>query len=486
MSDAAYAEAVRYIFANADFSGSAKRYQDPQENWNRFERLLELLGQPYKKLRVVHIAGTNGKGTTSALCDAMLRASNSGSVGLFTSPHLHSFRERIRINGALTSKAQIVAAIDVVRPAVEELGYASPFEKLTALALISFTQAQCTWAVMETGLGGRWDCTNHCAPLVCGITRIGFDHMNVLGNTIGAIAKEKAGILKPGVPAFTVPQHEDAHAVLKGTAAECPAPLELVVADPAAASTLPFWLTPAHQQHNAAMAASMLAALFAKGHLSGFPLAGGEDAKAAATAMWKKAQDSLAWPCRFETFRPQVLESVPATLLLDVAHNEPAVEALLSSVTAQWPNSHVAVIFGANFDKDVAKIARLISSHPNLAVAIAVQSSHPKAVPTGQILDAVAKGATDSTAQLGNSTAAATDGREGGDKCRAADTMTDALHVAADALPAASTSSPALVVCCGSVFVAADMRLALADLQPSLFTADDWVHEQRGEPALLM
>jgi dihydrofolate synthase/folylpolyglutamate synthase len=182
-----YAEAVRYIFSNADFTSAAKRYQLPQENWARFEALLTQLGDPFKKLKVVHIAGTNGKGTTSALCEAMLRASGA-RVGLFTSPHLHTFRERIRLNGELVSKGDVVAAMEQVRPAVEAVGYASPFEKLSALALVCFTRAELEWAVMETGVGGRWDCTNHCTPLVCGITRVGLDHMNVLGDTVTTIA----------------------------------------------------------------------------------------------------------------------------------------------------------------------------------------------------------------------------------------------------------------------------------------------------------
>ena len=181
--DEKYAEAVRYIFSNADFTSAAKRYQLPQENWTRFEALLTQLGQPFQKLKVVHIAGTNGKGTTSALCEAILRASGA-RVGLFTSPHLHTFRERIRLNGELVSKGAVVAAMEQVRPAVEAVGYASPFEKLSALALVCFTRAELEWAVMETGVGGRWDCTNHCTPLVCGITRVGLDHMNVLGDTV--------------------------------------------------------------------------------------------------------------------------------------------------------------------------------------------------------------------------------------------------------------------------------------------------------------
>ena len=172
LADSEYAEAVRYTFANADFNGTAKRYQNPTENWQRFDQLLERLGRPLNSLKCVHIAGTNGKGTTSALCEAMLRASGV-TVGLFTSPHLHSFRERIRINGDLVPKKALVEAMRAVRPAVEALGYASPFEKLTALALVCFRNAGVEWVVLETGLGGRWDCTNHCTPLVCGVTRIG-------------------------------------------------------------------------------------------------------------------------------------------------------------------------------------------------------------------------------------------------------------------------------------------------------------------------
>ena len=167
-----YASCVRYIFGNADFSGAAKRYQNPQENWRRFDALLDALGRPTAQLKVVHVAGTNGKGTTSALCEAMLRASGA-RVGLFTSPHLHTFRERIRLNGNLVSKGAVTAAMDRGTAAVESVGYASPFEKLSALAFVCFEEAGLEWIVLETGLGGRWDATNHYSPAVCGIARIG-------------------------------------------------------------------------------------------------------------------------------------------------------------------------------------------------------------------------------------------------------------------------------------------------------------------------
>ena len=150
----AYAAAVRSIFSNADYSGAATRYKNPQECWTRFEALLDRLGRPGAALHVVHIAGTNGKGTTSALCEAMLRESGV-RVGLFTSPHLHCFRERIRIDGALVSREAVVAGMARVSAAAEAVGGASPFEKLTALALLCFDAAGVSWAVLETGLGGR-------------------------------------------------------------------------------------------------------------------------------------------------------------------------------------------------------------------------------------------------------------------------------------------------------------------------------------------
>lgn len=257
-----YAGCVRYIFANADFSGAAKRYQNPQENWRRFDALLEALGRPTARLKVVHVAGTNGKGTTSALCEAMLRASGV-RVGLFTSPHLHIFRERIRLDGNLVSKEAVVAAMKRVCEAVDTVGYASPFEKLSALAFVCFEEAELEWAVLETGLGGRWDATNHCSPLVCGITRVGLDHINVLGDTVAKIAGEKAGIIKPGVPAFTVPQDPDAAAVLQRAADEAGTTLGLCTSDDSVPNMppLPAWLSPPHQATNAALAKAMVSSL---------------------------------------------------------------------------------------------------------------------------------------------------------------------------------------------------------------------------------
>lgn len=392
----------------------------------------------------------------------MLRASGK-RVGLFTSPHLHSFRERIRLDGELVSKEAIVAAMEEIRPAVEAIGYASPFEKLSALAFVCFARADVEWAVLETGLGGRWDCTNHCQPEVCGITRIGLDHMNVLGDTVGQIASEKAGIMKSGIPACSVPQDPAALLVLEEFAKKSDVELH-VVHEGACDATLPTWLSPAHQRYNAALATSMMHSLAARGLLPPQP------------EVWRVARDKLSWPARFELFRPTSIRcdgddtasALPA-VLIDVAHNQPAIEALLKSVDQAYPNVPLAVIFGMNRDKDVRSVVDLFAHHSQLYAGVAVLSSHPKAIPADEIA---------SLCQAAGMPKAE------GIPWQAAATMIDALHLASAALR--SQSSNGLILCCGSVFVAADMRAALAELEPQLFAAHDFVFEQHGEPHLLM
>ena len=475
-----YAASVRYIFSNADFSSAAKRYQHPQENWKRFDSLLEKLGRPLRRLKVVHIAGTNGKGTTSALCEAMLRASGM-KVGLFTSPHLHSFRERIRLDGQLVSKEAVVAAVDEIRPAIEAIGDASPFEKLSALALVCFNNANMEWAVLETGLGGRWDCTNHCEPAVCGITRVGLDHMNVLGNTVAEIAGEKAGIIKACAPVFAVPQEPEALSVLQASAAAASTELEVVTdSEP---PDLPFWLCPAHQRLNAALAMAMVQSLASRGLLQEQP------------STWRAACDGAMWPARFEILRPKLVagggaQGCSPLLVIDVAHNEPAIAALLRAVAATWPQAPLAIVFGANRDKDVASIARLFAAQPRLRQGVAVLSTHPKAT-TAHELVRVCVDAASKHAEAGDAPA--------NTSWCSASSMTEALRLAASSLQGGQAKRPregeggcdvevdsGVVLCCGSVFVASDMRAAIAQEEPQLFAPSDWVHEHCGEPALLM
>ncbi len=186
-----YSSALGYLFART--TGSVRF------GLERTRALLAEMGDPHIAYPVLHLAGTNGKGSSVATADALLRARGT-RVGRYTSPHLVDFRERIAVNGVAISEDEVLAFVEQWTPAVERLG-ASFFEATTALAFAHFAHARVDVAVVETGLGGRLDSTNVVQPLAAGVTSIGFDHMEYLGNTLEEIAREKAGIFKAGVPA---------------------------------------------------------------------------------------------------------------------------------------------------------------------------------------------------------------------------------------------------------------------------------------------
>src|SRR5215218_5504524 len=194
----------------------------------RTGELLAEVGDPHRTFRSLHVAGTNGKGSVSALCDAALRAADTPRrIGLYTSPHLVSFDERIRIDGRPVDRELLLACEARLRPAIERTG-ATFFEATTAIAFLCFAEAGVDLAVVEVGLGGRLDSTNVITPLASAITNIARDHTEYLGDSIEEIAFEKAGILKPGVPAVTGETAPGALAVLQRRAEEVGAPLTVL------------------------------------------------------------------------------------------------------------------------------------------------------------------------------------------------------------------------------------------------------------------
>ncbi|MEN6546248.1 MAG: Mur ligase family protein, partial [Armatimonadia bacterium] len=209
-----YSEAVAYLESLVDFERLGfRRHFAETVNLDTIWRLLELLGNPQRGLDCVHIAGTKGKGSTAAILESVLR--EAGLVtGLFTSPHLVSFRERIRIAGEMATEEEIAWAVGEVQGPIEAMraeGKLNPstfFEAYTAMAYLLFRRRGVQVAVMETGLGGRLDATNTCEPVACAITTLGLDHTEILGHTIEEIAREKAGIMKAGVPVVCAPQEE--------------------------------------------------------------------------------------------------------------------------------------------------------------------------------------------------------------------------------------------------------------------------------------
>ena len=201
-----YDEAMSYIHKVGNFGSNY--------GLERTYKLLELLGNPHKKGKFIHIAGTNGKGSTTAILVELLKEKGY-KVGMYTSPFLEEFEERIQINGVNIPKSILAKLITRIKAAVDkviEKGYNHPteFEIITCLMFLYFAEENIDYGVIEVGLGGRLDSTNVITPILSIITSISFDHMNLLGNTLGEIAKEKAGIIKAGVPVVIYPQEEEA------------------------------------------------------------------------------------------------------------------------------------------------------------------------------------------------------------------------------------------------------------------------------------
>ena len=217
-----YQTAVAYLESLVDYERKVPGAEARQWNLERISQLLADVGNPHHRLRAIHVAGTKGKGSTSALLAAILQAAGY-RVGLFTSPHLTSFRERIRINGERIPPEQVAELVVWLQPHLQAVtgpgGPPSFFEAYTALAFAYFARARVDLAVIETGLGGRLDATNVVTPLVSVITRIAYDHMQELGDSLAEIAAEKAGIIKPGVPVISAPQLDPVWAVLREASA---------------------------------------------------------------------------------------------------------------------------------------------------------------------------------------------------------------------------------------------------------------------------
>nr|WP_052303337.1 folylpolyglutamate synthase/dihydrofolate synthase family protein [Deinococcus maricopensis] len=334
----------------------------------RVEALLSRLEEPQRSFRVVLVGGTNGKGSTAATLAAMLEASGE-RVGLFTSPHLTRFGERFRVNGVERPSPEVEAALAVVRPHAEALE-ATFFEVVTALACLLFARAGVGTAVMEVGLGGRWDATNALSPALSVITNVALDHTEVLGDTVEAIAREKAGILRAGRPAVTgvdpgllpllTPTGADLWAL--GREAKLTSTSRgwqgwrVQLQAPQGAWTFQTPLLGEHGARNAALAALAAARL-------GVPVDAIE--RGAAGTVWPGRLERLTWGER--------------EVLLDGAHNPDGARALRRAL-ATLGVGRVPVVFGATADKDVAGVAGEIAAFASEVVLTRAVLS-PRAAP---------------------------------------------------------------------------------------------------------
>jgi dihydrofolate synthase/folylpolyglutamate synthase len=297
--------------------------------------------------RFIHVAGTNGKGSTCALIESVCRAAGR-RTGLYTSPHLVSLRERFRIDGVLISEVELTDALHRIRKLVSDWEpHPTFFEIVTALGLEWFERKGAEWVVLETGMGGRLDATNVVTPAVSVLTPVGFDHQQYLGTGLAQIAAEKAGILKMGVPAVSAPQSPEVLEVFERVAMEKGAPFRVVV-EPWGGG--PVGLAGEVQRWNAALA---VAALDAAG------LEPGAEALRAGLAQ-------VQWPGRFQR--------LSADLVVDGAHNPAAALALVETWREVYPGEKASLIFGALQDKDAGEVLRLLAPITGELTLVPVQS----------------------------------------------------------------------------------------------------------------
>ena len=306
------------------------------ENMKRLCAALGIETECGEKRKFIHVAGTNGKGSVCAMLAAILCAEGK-RTGLYTSPHLIHFRERIRLGASCIPDEHIAEGLTEIRRFIENWDHSPTFfEITTALALSWFQRQRAEWIVLETGLGGRLDATNVITPLVSVITPIGLDHTQYLGPTLTDVAREKAGIIKRLVPVLSAPQQDEVIHVLRNAASEMGAPLKFIT-NPIAES----WqlaLTGSHQRWNAALAFAAL-------------VAAGLRPKPRTVA---QALANTEWPGRFQR--------VGEKLILDGAHNPAAATQLATTWREQFGDQRATLIIGILADKDVpATIQPLLS-----------------------------------------------------------------------------------------------------------------------------
>jgi dihydrofolate synthase / folylpolyglutamate synthase len=311
------------------------------------------LGDPQKRFAAVQIAGTNGKGSTAAMAEAILRGAGL-RTGLTTSPHLARFTERIRVAGIEVDGDRLAALDERIVATGVPLTY---FEIATVLAFLAFAEAGVEIAVLETGLGGRLDAVTTSEPLATAITSIGFDHQSYLGDTLGAIAREKAGILKPNVPCFLGRLPEEAHAEIARRANEVGAPLRYLGRD-FSPPVGPLALAGPHQRANAALALAL--------------------ARAAAARLGRPLEPSTVADALAHTVWPGRLERIGDDLLLDCAHNADGARALAAALPDLAAGRRVVLLMSVAEDKQPRAIFEALG--PLAHTLVATRADSPRAL----------------------------------------------------------------------------------------------------------
>ena len=365
-----YVEALTYFYSYAHFNPA------DASNWSleRMRGLLARLGNPQKKFPSLLIAGTKGKGSTAAICESILRVAGY-RTGLYTSPHLHSFRERIKVVGELIGEEQVVELAQRLKPYFESTPGLTAFELITAVAFVAFAEAGVEVAVLEVGLGGRLDATNAVDPTVAVITSISYDHTQILGETLTLIAREKAGIIRPGALVISAPQVDEAMQLIEEVCIGRRA--NLVVVDQEWEWSIgpcvglegqsftvdgqSYWLS-LLGEHQVVNAVTALAAI------DGFAKRSGLVVPAEAL---KRGLASVKWLGRMEIL------SFDPCLILDSAMNGDSAEKLMTALNHCFPGLKKTFIFGASADHPVRDM--LAALMPEAEQILMVASRHPRA-----------------------------------------------------------------------------------------------------------
>jgi len=438
-----YQQALDYVFGYNDYEKLPMPHAMSNYDLRRVMELLERLDNPQEKTRSVHIGGTNGKGSTAAMIASVLITSGY-RTGLYTSPHLHTIRERFRVNGEPISETDFTDIVAGLMPEVAEVnrqaryGELTTFELLTALAFCHFSRMGADFQVLEVGMGGRFDATNVITPEVSIITSISLDHTRVLGNSVAEIAGEKAGIIKPGGTVILGCQPDSVIQIIEETCRKQEARLyhletdityeehgtggsqqSLTVTGRLGSYSLSIPLLGKHQLENAACAVAALEVLKEKG----FGITAENITQGLASVKWAG--------------RLQVLSQNPL-LVVDGAHNPDAAAKLKRSLMEYFSFKRAILIIGVSSDKDIDGIARELK--PLFDEVIVTRSQHPRAMATNQLRDTF---------------------REYGTDTQVTENITDALAIAL------KIAEPQDIICvAGSLFIVAEAtaeteRLAL-------------------------
>ncbi len=383
-----YQEALAYLYSFTDFERGASFKRDRSDKLPRMLSLLDALSNPQQDYSSTLIAGTKGKGSTASLIERVLREAGI-RTGLYTQPDLHTFRERMRINGQLISEEEVAELVPEVKSAIEgiqarhEFGDFITYEAGTALAFLYFSRKSVRHAVLEVGLGGRLDATNTTHPLVSVITSISYDHMQILGNTLREIATEKAGIIKQNGLVITSAQSPEALLAIAavcnqraarliriGAHAEDPAQQEVETGNLPALSysytveeqqhftiwtperkyeQLEIPLIGVHQIENATVALATLEELRRQG------LAWNE-------ADLRRGFQAVHWPARIEVVGHQ------PTIVVDGAHNADSMEKLVQALRSNFSMQRLIIVLATNQDKDQAGIVQALASADSIII----------------------------------------------------------------------------------------------------------------------